>query len=123
MPAKTPEELHRLWGEYFNARDLDGLVALYEEEAAFMPQPGQLVHGRAAIREALNGFLALNAKFELRFQRAIEAEGVAILYSRWRLSMPDRNELTGQTSDVSRRQGEGTWLFLIDNPYGGAGVD
>ena len=123
MPAKTPEEVHRLWGDYFNARDLDGLVSLYEEGAAFMPQPGQVVYGRAAVREALAGLLALNGKFELWFQRAIEAEGVAILYSRWRLSLPDGSELTGQTSDVVRRQGKGAWLILIDNPYGGAGVD
>ena len=37
--------------------------------------------------------------------------------------MPDGSELTGQTSDVARKQGDDKWLILIDNPYGGAGVE
>jgi hypothetical protein len=29
--------------------------------------------------------------------------------------------MEGTTSDVLRRQGDGTWLFVIDNPWG-AGI-
>ena len=38
----------------FQRRDVDGLLELYEPEAAFVPQPGQVLTGIAAIREALN---------------------------------------------------------------------
>jgi ketosteroid isomerase-like protein len=31
--------------------------------------------------------------------------------------------LAGQTSDVVRRQTDGTWLLIIDNPYGAAAAD
>ena len=30
--------------------------------------------------------------------------------------------LTGQTSDVVRRQPDGTWLLVIDNPFGCEGI-
>jgi hypothetical protein len=30
MPATTPEEIHRLFEDAFNAGDIDGLMALYE---------------------------------------------------------------------------------------------
>jgi len=63
MPARTSEDVHSLWGEYFNALDLDRLVAFYEDDAAFMLQPSQFAHGCPAIREALAGFLAQEAKF------------------------------------------------------------
>jgi ketosteroid isomerase-like protein len=29
-------------------------------------------------------------------------------------------EMAAQTSDVLRRQDDGTWRFVIDNPYGSA---
>jgi hypothetical protein len=31
--------------------------------------------------------------------------------------------LAGQTSDVARRQADGRWLIMIDNPFGGQGAD
>ena len=127
MGARTPEEAHHLWAQAFSAGDLDGLVALYEPDAVLLPGSGQPVTGRSAIREALRGFLALEARFELRVQRALQADDLALLYSRWTLSAtgPDGSDLKrgGQTSDVVRRQSDGTWLFVIDNPYGCAGIE
>jgi uncharacterized protein (TIGR02246 family) len=127
MPASTPEEIHNLWTKAFNAGDLDNLVNLYETKALLMPQPGQTVSGHAAIREALEGLLALKPKFNLQFQKALESGDLALLFSRWTLTGtgPDGTELSlsGQTSDVVRRQADGSWLFVIDNPFGGLGVE
>lgn len=126
MPAYTPEAVHQLFTVAFNARDLEALVALYEPDATLMPQPGQTVSGHAAIREALEGFLAIRGRFELRHQKTLQSRDVALLFSAWRLAGtdPDGNpvDLGGQTSDVVRRQPDGTWLVAVDNPYGGAGV-
>jgi hypothetical protein len=43
-------------------------MALFEPEATLIPQPGQVVTGTEAIREALSGFLALKPKFDLEFK-------------------------------------------------------
>jgi ketosteroid isomerase-like protein len=45
MPARTPEQIHRLFEEAFNAGDLDGLMELYEPDAALIAQPGSVAHG------------------------------------------------------------------------------
>jgi ketosteroid isomerase-like protein len=46
----------------------------------------------------------------------------AILFSDWTLSAtdPDGNaiEMAGRTSDVARRQSDGSCLFVIADPYG-----
>ena len=126
MPAHTPEEVHRLWAEAFSAHDLEAVMALYEPEATLIP-PGQevpnlIVTGAEAVREHLSGLLALKPKFELEFQKAFQAGDIALLFSEWTLSAtdPDGNavEMEGRTSDVARRQPDGRWLVVIDNPSG-----
>jgi uncharacterized protein (TIGR02246 family) len=122
MPVHTPEELQPLWAEAFSAHDLEAVMALYEPEATLIPQPGQEVTGTEAIRDALSGFLALNPKFELEFKKAFQAGDIALLFSEWTMSGtdPEANvvELEGRTSDVAHRQADGSWLFVIDDPYG-----
>jgi uncharacterized protein (TIGR02246 family) len=122
MPARRPQEIHELFTRYFSAKDADALVALYEPDAAFTPQPGQVVKGHAAIREAIGGFLALDAEFEMQPGNVIETGDIALLISKWTLKGTDPTgapvDLSGQTADVVRRQADGTWLLVIDNPYG-----
>jgi len=62
MAGSKPEDTHRLFAEAFNAGDLESLVALRAPDARLVPQPGQVVMGRAAIQEALRGFLALQGQ-------------------------------------------------------------
>jgi uncharacterized protein (TIGR02246 family) len=126
MSATTPEALHGQWRDLFNAADLDGLMSLYEPAAILVPEPGKTVKGLEGIRAALGGFLALQATFAFQFQAALETDGLALVFSRWTLSgqSPEGEiALSGQTSDVARRQADGRWLFLIDNPFGARGVE
>ena len=45
MAATTPEQIHRLFENRFNAGDIDGLMELYEPDAALIAQPGSLAQG------------------------------------------------------------------------------
>ena len=122
MPARTPQEVYPLFTQAFAARDSDALVALYEPGATFTPQPGQVVTGHAAIREAIGGFLALNGDLKMQPATVIESGDLALLISKWTLSGTDPGgaavDLAGQTADVVRRQADGSWLLVIDNPWG-----
>ena len=124
MPAHKPDEIHDLFAVAFAAGDLDGLLSLYEPNAVFAPRPWPTVIGQAAIREALAGFFQLNAQFTLRVERVLQSGELALLISHWTLNGTDPNgnkvEQSGTTSDVARRQPDGTWLLVIDNPYGTA---
>jgi ketosteroid isomerase-like protein len=126
MPANTPQDVHRLFAELFAAADLDGLISMYEPDAVLMPEPGKTVSGPVAIRESLQHFLGMNGKFEIELKRVIEAGDIALLYSTWTLNGKGDDgsdiELSGKTSDVVRLQPDGTWMFVIDNPYGGDGA-
>jgi ketosteroid isomerase-like protein len=50
MPASEPEQMHGLFEQAFNAGDIAALMALYEPDAALVPQPGAIAEGPAAIR-------------------------------------------------------------------------
>jgi ketosteroid isomerase-like protein len=94
MPARTPEELPPLFAQAFGAHDLEAALALYEPEAILIPQPGQVVTGTGAIREALSGFLALKPKFESEFKKAFQVGEIALLFSDWTLSATDPDGVT-----------------------------
>ena len=121
--ARTADEVHALFGERFQAGDLEGLVALYEPTALIAPQADQIAVGHSGIRDCLAGFLALNGKFVTVLNQALVANDVGLLYSSWTLEgkQPDGTpmKMAGQTSDVVRRQADGNWLFVIDSPFGG----
>jgi uncharacterized protein (TIGR02246 family) len=122
MPAHKPEELDQLFAQAFNSGDVDALVALYEPEASFNPEPGQVVTGTQAIREALGNFLAMNPKLTLETKNLNQTNDIALTSANWHLTAtgPDGNpvDMRGQSVELSRRQPDGTWRFVIDNPFG-----
>lgn len=124
MTASTPEELHVYWVNGINAGDLEGVTELYEQEAAFIVRPGQVVVGRTAIRDATAALIALTPRATLEVLQSIVTGDLALLISRWQLTGTDADgnpvDVIGQTSDVARRQADGTWRFVIDNPWGDA---
>jgi uncharacterized protein (TIGR02246 family) len=127
MPARTPEEVVSLLGQAFDAGDLESLLELYEPQATFVAQPGEAVTGTEAIREVLSGFLALKPRFELEVKKVFRAgDDIALSFVDWTLTGtgPDGEtiSMSGQGSDVLRRQHNGSWLFVIDNPYGRVGA-
>jgi ketosteroid isomerase-like protein len=60
MPARKPEECDILIAEAIKRKDLEAAVALYEPNAAFVLDSGEIVTGQAAIREVFKGWVALD---------------------------------------------------------------
>ena len=121
MPAMNPVELDQLFGEALNSGNLEALLALYEPDASFNPEPGQEVHGKEGIRQALEGFLAMNPKITMETKTLAQSTDVALCTAKWHLTGkgPDGPmELGGQSVEVVRKQSDGSWLFIIDNPFG-----
>lgn len=123
MSATEPEQLHRLFEQAFNAGDIEALMALYEPDAALIPQPGVTVEGSAGIREALGWFLDRRGTITLETKLVVRVGDLAYLANRWSLTggtMPDGSpaELGATTAELARLQAEGTWLYVIDNAWG-----
>jgi uncharacterized protein (TIGR02246 family) len=102
--------------------DLDRVIALYEPDAAFAPQPGQSIRGIDAIREALAGFIALGPRMTGEIEKVLIAGDTALVCNRWGLTgrRPDGTavEMGGTSADVVRRGADGRWRILIDDPWG-----
>lgn len=122
MPTTTPEEAIHAFFEAFNHGNLEAVLALYEPKATMVAQPGQIAEGHAAIREVLNQFLAMKPTLSVERSTVVTAGDIALSIVQWSLtgtgpdSAPVR--MAGATSDVLRRQADGGWLFVIDNPWG-----
>ena len=86
MPATTPEQIHRLFEELFNDGDIDGLMELYEADAALIAQPGSVAHGSEQMRAALQGFLALKGRITLDTKLVVTVGDLAYLSNAWSLS-------------------------------------
>ena len=64
MPASNPEDVDLLLGEALSGGDLEAAMALYEPDAAFVAQPGQVVTG-PAVRGAVEAFIALKPSLQI----------------------------------------------------------
>jgi len=122
MPARSPEELDVLFATAINAGDIEAVMKLYEPGACLMPEPGEVASGTTAVRQALSGFLAMKPRIKLDVKKLAEAGGIALTTSKWVLEGTGADgkpvKIEGQSAEVARRQPDGTWLFVIDNPYG-----
>ena len=122
MSTATPEQVLESIVTGINTGDLESLMPLYESEAAFATQPGSLAHGAPGVREALTGFISMKGKLDLEVTRVLEVGDLALVIGVWSFdgTGPDGEpvRLASRNADVLRRQADGTWRFVIDNPWG-----
>jgi enoyl-CoA hydratase len=120
MCVNDPEALGRLFAERVNAGDLSGLLALYEDGATLVGPDGGTASGSDAIRERLEALLAMTPEITLTSCRAVMAGDLALMSSRWRMSLGGEVDgstgFDGTSTEVARRQADGGWLYVIDNP-------
>lgn len=105
--ALVPEDLDRLFLERANAGDVDGVVALYEADAVLALAPGQVAVGREAIRRVYARLLDRPPVFTGVIQPAIRNGDIAVTSA---------TRASDATVEVARRQPDGTWLWMIDQP-------
>lgn len=118
----TPEQVLASIVHGINTGNLDALMTLYEPDAAFATQPGTLARGLPGIRGGLAGFIAMKGTLDLNVTRVLEVSGLALVIGVWSFvgTGPDGEpvRLTGHSADVLRLQSDGSWRFVIDNPWG-----
>ena len=116
--TESPEQLHINFTRAFNRHDLDAIVALYEP-AAVLVAANRTVQGREAIRAAYREYFAMRPTIDLRTLGVIRVGDLAMLHGKWTMQGtgpdgPIRRE--GRNTETARLQGNGRWLFVIDNP-------
>ncbi|HVC77504.1 MAG TPA: nuclear transport factor 2 family protein [Candidatus Micrarchaeaceae archaeon] len=108
--AATPEDLTRLFVERSNEGDAAGVAELYEEQAVMAYPPGKMTVGRDAIRALWEKVLANAPHFEQETPLPTLISGDIALTS------TPPTDGAGARAQVTRRQSDGTWLRLLDQP-------
>jgi len=108
--AMRPEDITRLFVERSNAGDATGVAALYEENAVMAYPPGSQTVGREAIRQLWEKVLASRPHFEPEPPLPTLISGDIAL-----TATPPKDD-AGARAQVVRRQPDGSWLRVLDQP-------
>ncbi|MGE0141187.1 MAG: SgcJ/EcaC family oxidoreductase [Ilumatobacteraceae bacterium] len=121
--ATSPEQLMLMFAERAASGDAAGLIELYEPDGVFEPQIGVVLRGAAEILPALTELAAMRPRIEYTgVPDVVIVDAIAIVSNSWTMTarLPDGSlhREGGVSADVLRRQQDGTWLVLIDQPRG-----
>ncbi|MTD17348.1 SgcJ/EcaC family oxidoreductase [Nakamurella sp. YIM 132087] len=109
--ARTPEDITRLFVERANAKDAAGVAALYEPDAVMAFPPGQETRGRDAIRKFWEqAFPGIDREFQQ------ETPGPTLTAGDLALTTTPPQDGGGVRVQVVRRQTDGSWLRVLDQP-------
>src|SRR5665811_533055 len=92
---------------------------LYEDQATFVGPDGGSASGSDAIRERLEGLLAIKPQITSTSSQVVMAGDLALMSNRWRMTLGSgdgelaglEGGLEGESTEVARRQGDGSWLY------------
>jgi ketosteroid isomerase-like protein len=122
LKSNMPEELLNLQVKEFNKGNVNSLMTLYENDACFASRSGQVIKGLGSIRLSLQDFIDMRCKLEVKVKKVLEATNLALIVTEWSINGIESDakpvNLTGRGTVVLRQQSDGTWLIVIENPWG-----
>jgi ketosteroid isomerase-like protein len=112
MGAKQPGELTTMFEKAITAGDIDAVMALYEAGAASPDEAGTVRKGVDEIRTAFVPFAAMKPDLKCDPRKVVEAGDIALIHNYWTMA-----GASGHAVEVARRQADGSWLYVIDDPF------
>lgn len=108
----------------FQNKDLSGVMASYESPATIVFEPGVPVSDPAQIEQMFGGMALIDPVFEYPAGHEVIVNGdIAMHIAPWSMTgkTPDGQSIaqSGLSVAVLRRQSDGSWKMVIDNPHGG----
>lgn len=106
----------------FEAKDIDGVLATYENNAIVMFEPQKPVQGKENLRAAFTQFVGMNPQYTFSGHEVYVSGDIATHVAPWKMTghLPDgtKIEQSGLSVAVLRKQTDGSWLMIQDNPHG-----
>ena len=115
MPARNPEEICSLFKKYMTERDIDGVLSVYDPEVVFLNPAGELIKGKRGLKQELAPFVAAQARFDFNIRQVVQSGDIALMHTQWHITGPQ--EMSVYAIEVARRQPDGTWRWLIGDPF------
>lgn len=114
-----PAEMNQRYLDAYNARDIDGIMAVYAPGGQAAWEPGKTVTA-ADHRDTLVEFLKKEPKLSAEVRECFVMGDTAALVIDWSIEVPGAPEMTGtgRGFDVLRQNADGQWRYVITNPFG-----
>jgi ketosteroid isomerase-like protein len=107
QPATEPNDLEKFFVRRANAGDVEGLVALYEANAMLACGDGERVVGTEQIRKFFINYLMCRPQLTASVQApALRCGNLALTSS--------RHSNGDVSAEITRRQPDGDWLWVVD---------
>jgi ketosteroid isomerase-like protein len=115
MPAKSLEDVCRLFQKYMAEGDVESVLSVYDPEAVFLNRSGEVTKSREDLRRELAPLAAAKTRFDFTIKQVVPAGDLALMHTEWQVSGPE--PMTVHAIEVARRQPDGTWRWLIGDPF------
>lgn len=106
----------------FEKKDIDGVLATYEAGAIVMFEPQRPVQGKDALRAAFTQFVDMNPQYTFSGHEVYVSGNIATHIAPWKMKgeLPNgtKVEQSGLSVAILRKQADGSWLMIQDNPHG-----
>lgn len=123
LPTK-PEDFMPSLVERFNSGSIIAQMELYEPEAVFVMNDGQVITDRVALTGRLETDLKLGIPLVASVRHIFVAEDIAQIVVDWSIDGTGQDgnsvQLAGSACDIIRRGADGFWRYIIDNNQGTA---
>ena len=102
--------------------DVDGALDCFDDEAIYVTGIGTFVSGKENIRKALEQVCGLKPDLQAQRSAGFTIDNITAWVDEWTMkaTLPDgtKLEMRGTSSDILKKQPNGNWAYLVDNPYG-----
>lgn len=107
----------------FQDKDIDRVMAAYETPATVLFEPDTPISDAAVLEQMFRQMAMVNPVFVYSGHEVIVNNDIALHIAPWDMTgtTPDGQELkqSGLSIAVLRKQDDGSWKMMIDNPHGG----
>ncbi|MCC6589815.1 MAG: nuclear transport factor 2 family protein [Bryobacterales bacterium] len=115
MPARTPEDIYRLFKEYLAQGYGEGLLSLYDPDVVFLNRSGVQRKGKHELRHEIEPLAETRSLVNYEIVQVIVAETVALMHTRW--TWPAHPNSPQYAIEVAKQQSDGSWCWLIGDPF------
>ena len=102
--------------------DFDTVMNAYENNAVIVFEPGRPVSDPTVVRATFKQWHAMSPRFEYAGHDVLVAGDLAVHIAPWTMKGRAADgasiERSGLSVAVLRRQSDGRWLMVMDNPHG-----
>lgn len=103
--------------------DLSGALSCFDKDATYIERDGQEIIGLENIEKSMKHLCTWKPEIIGNSQRVTIVGDLALWVDKYSLKavLPDGNpiEMKGVTSCLMKRNDNGIWLWLVDNPFAG----